>query len=341
MNLKDTLEEFLSGKEENNFYESSVVTYRRKLEVFFEYLTTRCGANDDNFNDLLRGLGYERILNSVEFYIEEFNIKFKSTVDTYLIVLKAYFDFISNKYDITNENFDSTKTYKFWKGLIDNKIKELRLTKTKQKPPITKAVFEKLINVCDMEIDSFDLSCLINGKLRTSYSDFLSAIITKFVMFTGIKNNVILKILVEDLDVHLNKIRINGFWVHLPDKLGMQLKKYIKAREIILQNGMVNNTLFVNRQGNSFIKTDYFVMFKILKTVLGTQEAECVAKFSIIEMIANGIVPSIIQEFTGFGLDTYQHCQELLEENTTRDDLIRKSRYLDSKIRSIETLDSL
>lgn len=36
------MDNFLSERKDDKFYDSSVVTYKRKLEVFFEYLELKC-----------------------------------------------------------------------------------------------------------------------------------------------------------------------------------------------------------------------------------------------------------------------------------------------------------
>lgn len=42
-----------SKRNEGDFYDSSVITYRRKIDVFFEFLIDECGANDNNYKEIL------------------------------------------------------------------------------------------------------------------------------------------------------------------------------------------------------------------------------------------------------------------------------------------------
>lgn len=346
MELKKTIENFLIERREGNFYDSSIVTYKRKLEVFFEFLYLKCGISDDNFQELLRGIGEEKIINSIEYYVYEYDIKFKVTVENFFTVIKGYFDFISSKYNIKNDNFDSTQKYSNLKLLVDRKIGELGLNTSRQKPPITKVVFNTLNKYCNEKIDVLSKYELINCQLQdeNNYNkplvEFISAIATKLVMLTGIKNQVIGKIAIKDLCLSLNKIRINSYWIHLPDRLGMQFRKYMDVRSEIAKDKSEEAALFINKQGYP-INNEYRIMFEVLVSVVGDRKAECVSKYTIMNMIRKGINSTIIQEFTSFGSDTFLHCQELVNEEKSKEDLRSKSRYIDSKIRSLESFDEL
>lgn len=342
----DTLETFLSERKEGKFYDSSIITYRRKLEVFFEYLHIKCGINDSNYEDLLRGLANERIIKSIEYYVNEYDIKFKITVDSYFVVIKCYFDFLSSKYKIKNENFDSTQKFSELKKLVEKRIKEMKLNMSKQKMPIMKTSFDDLNKYCNQKIDMLSKEELIKNQIIDSESynkplvEFISAIITKIVMLTGVKNQVIGELMLKDLDTELNRIKINNYWIHLPDKLGLQLRKYLGIRNEIIKDKSNESPLFINKKGES-VKKRYDFMFEVMKPIIGNKQAESVAKFTIMNMIKKGINSSIIQELTSFGIDTYLHCQELVDEEKNKQDLRSKIRYLDSKIRDMEIFDEL
>jgi len=344
--INDTIVSFLSERNEGKFYDSSVTTYKRKLEVFFEYLINKCGLNDSNYEDMLRGMANDRIVKSIEYYVDEYNIKFKVTAELFFIVIKCYFDFISTKYSLKNENFDSNQKYKKLKDLVDNRIKEFKLDNSKQKSPIVREVFDKLNKLCNKKINTLNKDDLIKNQLvnEDSYNkplgNFISSIIVKTIMLTGIKNQVVSRILLKDLDTTLNRLKINNYWIHLPNELGMQFKKYLDIRNDIVKDKSLEYPLFINKQGLP-IGNDYTFMFEAIKLVVGNKKAECVSKFTIINMIKKGINSSIILEFTSFGLDTYLHCQELVNEEKSKEDLESKSRYLDSKIRSMEIFDKL
>lgn len=305
----------------------------------------KCGIGDNNYQDILRGIGNDKILSSIDYYVTEYNIKFKVTADNYFTVIKCYFDFISEKFNVKNENFDSIQKFNELKDLVNLKIKQLGLDSSDQKSPIMNSLFEKLNAYCNEKIDTLTVDEIINNQIvdEDDYNkplvSFISSIVVKLVMLSGVKNQVISRILYGDLDLNLNKIKINNFWIHLPDRLGMQFKKYDIIRSKIVKNDSVKYPLFINKKGDPLDSNS--VMFDSLKPIIGNKKAECVAKYTIMNMIRKGINSSIIQEFTSFGNDTFLHCQELVNEEKANEDQKSKNRYLDAKIRSIDNFDLL
>ncbi|WP_155274904.1 hypothetical protein [Clostridium novyi] len=49
----------------------------------------------------------------------------------------------------------------------------------------------------------------------------------------------------------------------------------------------------------------------------------------------------MVKELTVFGDDTFIHCQEIVNEEKNKEDIVAKNRYIDSKIRSLEIFDIL
>ncbi|URZ17196.1 hypothetical protein [Clostridium felsineum] len=339
-------EDFLSNINEGDFYDSSRITYSRKINVFYEYLSEKCGVTDSNYEEILSAIGENKLLDSIEFYVNENNIKFKITVENYFTVIKSYFDFISKKYGLNNKNFDSTTKYSNIKDKVDKKIKSLKLEESKQKPPITKSACHNIIEYCDKKIKDFDIKNININKIKKEKSRqkdfnlFVSSFITKIIILTGIKNNVINSIKLKDYKPELNILTINGFDIHLPNELGVQIKKYILVRDQISTNKDVDGPFFINRQGHE-IGTNYNFAFTILKDLLNSNSAESVAKYTIIQFINKGININLVKELTGFGDDTFMHCQEIVNEEKNKEDIVAKNRYIDSKIRSIEIFDIL
>lgn len=342
MKLRDIIEDFLTKKGDTDFYESSVIAYRRKLNIFYEYLTNECGVNDNNYRDLLKGLSKENIIQSIEYYVDKYSIEFKVTVESYVIVIKSFFDFLTLEYDIVNDNFDSTKSFNILKTRINTKIDELELYKSKQKSPISSKAFQKILVYCDNKIDSAYESKLIDysKKNNSILTEFISSLIVKLIMYTGIKNNIVSSISFEDYNLELNKININGYWIHVPDKLGIQMKKYIYIRDKLL-GSKYRKELFINGKTKESLGKNYSYMFRVLKSVLGDNKAESVSKYTIITMIDNGMNPSIIMDFTSCSFETYMHCQEILKEQREVKIKVNDSRYLDSKLRGMENFDIL
>jgi len=259
-------------------------------------------------------------------------------------IIKAYFDFLINNLNIRNDNFDSSINYLEIKNSVDNKINELQLSVTTElKSPIAEHAFNKVLNVCDEILDEYSLEYMLEHQdIRNNnpVTNFVSAIITKLIMVTGIKNQVINTIKLKDYDSQLNIIQINNFSIHLPNGLGKQMKLYLQLRNSIITNEDKEYQLFVKKDGTS-IGTAYETAFKILKDTLGSASAECVAKYTIMQMIKKGMNLYMIKMLTKFGIDSCLQCQELVNDEKVNEDITSQNRYIDSKIRSMDIFDLL
>lgn len=338
MELSETVTSFLKDRKDDRFYDSSVVTYKRKLEVFSEFLKQYFSFEGEECEIYLIKINNDTIIESISYYVNEYNIKFKTTVDHYFTVIKCYFEYIYNDLNIKNENLNSKQNSNALNNLVDKKIIELKLNPSKQKSPITEVCFKNLNDHCNSIINSISLD-----EVKTSNNIlkiFISAIIVKIVMLTGIKNKVIESIKCKDYDSELNRIRINSYWIHLPNELGKQLKKYIEFRNAILISVSLENPLFINHNGTIDTDSNYN-RFIALEKIMKNRAAESVAKLTIMNLIQIGISSSIIQKLTTFGECTYSHCQELLDEDKGVSNFICENRILDSKIRSMDNFDML
>ena len=339
MTFNDTKEQFLNSCNDGNFYDSSLETYKRKVEVFFEFLTIDYGVNHNNYKAVLRGIDDIAINKSIEFYVKKYSISCKSTIDLYISVIKSYFDFINKNLDIRNDNFDSVNSYSIIKNSVNKKIKELELIVAKeQKSPITEHAFTMILTKCDEILNVYNLDYILSNKDKFQNHPmtlFTSAILTKLVMFTGIKNQVIDTIKLRDYDSEVNIITINNFSLHLPNGLGKQMKLYLEVRDNFVENKDTNYQLFIKKDGIN-IGTNYNDAFKILKEVLGSASAECVAKYTIMQMIKKGMNIYLIKKLTKFGFESCLHCQDLVNDEKTNKDITSQNRYIDSKIRSMD-----
>lgn len=337
LNLNRSINEFLEFKKiESDFYESSAVIYAGKLNVFREFLELE-GINEGTCESILWGITHNKILDGLQYYITSRNIKFASTANGFITAIKEYFSYLLVEQNINNNIFTSVKETKILANLVNELIKEMKLKETDQKQPISENTYNKLNEYCnnilfDTTIDKINNFSKVNNE---PFSMFVSAIMTKIVMFLGIKPQLVSKFKLANLDLELNKIFINGYWLHLPDNLGVQIQKYINfLNELSIVN---NNYLFVNKEGVEFHK-EYNTMFKVVHKVIKNCSAESISKYTIIQMIKAGINPSIILSLTNFGMDTYLHCQDLV--NTEKKDY-ETIRYLDSKVRKMNTFDIL
>lgn len=221
--------------------------------------------------------------------------------------------------------------------MIKEKSIELKLNTTEMKEAISEREFKDLLKECDSAIESYDEYGYSNDtsrrKGKTGY--FLSAIMIKLVMFTGIKNKVILTIKKSDYNYDLNKIKINGSWINLPDKLSYDMKKYFKVRDDILKTNNIHdhnsNPLFIKQCGSPIQKNNISrIVYKVMQNVIGTLEGESLSKYVIMNHIEAGMDILEIINLTTFSIETCMNCREQLNMKLDND----RNRYVNTRLRS-------
>lgn len=338
MDLSSTIFDFIENQKKEKG-KRTFETYGRKIVVFQEYLE-RAGVNKDNFGPFLHNAQIEDILSSVKYYVESYDIQYKSTTDSYLAALSVFFTYIRDEYGISNEFFSDNNKLKQLRSEYDNLIQILNLNQSEQAMPITEEEYKELIKVCNEKLDTPSDEEILNGNNNGVYSSYISSLVTKFVLLFGTKNKVLSEVAINDYDPILNKIVIQGYSIRLPDGLALQLKRYIKIREkILITSSVVTSQLFVDFNANA--KWENSKMFFILRSVTGSTKATAASKYAIIQMLKNGVPVNLVMDFTGFSRKVCAHCQEIIDEQRGIYRQNEKNRILDSSLRQIESFDQL
>lgn len=337
MTFNEVIKEFMREVETNKT-DGTSVTYKRKIYVFQEYVNIILQAKDVNFQSILTAMTKEQLVDSMQYYVKTYDVKYVATVETYNTVVGVFYDFISSAYGWKNPLFETRTKNLELKEAYDKKISELKLNTKEQVEPLTDKDAEKLLNICDNKIDNVTIDILKNGANNGEFSAYISSLISKIVLLFGTKNASLNELKIFDYDDRLNKLKINGFWVHLPDKFAIQMRSYVKFREQILETEE-EERLFVDIRKEKR-KLDNTKMFYILKGVTGNVQAKCIAKYAIIQMIKLGVPSHMIKEFTGYSDDVYQFCQEKNEQDSILMTL-EKSRLLDSALRRSDLYDRM
>lgn len=315
-------------------------TYKRKIYVFQEYVNLKLEARDVNFQSILSAMSKQQLVDALEYYVTTYEIKYVTTVETYITVIGVFFDFIADTYGWRNPLFETKSKNLELKSAYEKRITELKLNTKEQVEPLKDEEAKKLLNICNNRIDNANIEVIMNGANNGSFSAYISSIISKLVLLYGIKNGSVNELAISDYDYDLNKLNINGFWVHLPDKFAMQMRKYIEFREEILVNEREEKRLFVDIRKEKR-KLDNNKMFFILKEVTGNVKATSIAKYGIIQMIKLGVPSHIIKEFTGYSDDVYEFCQEKVDEEDGILMSSEKSKLLDSSLRKNKLYDKM
>lgn len=334
--LQSVMDRFVQFQKEEKG-ERTYETYGRKIYVFQEYLE-RQGINETYRNFLLRAQ-IEDILSSIRYYVETYDIKFKSTTDTFLAALSVFFKYLRDIEGISNEYFEENSKARDLKTAYNKLAKELKLNDSLQATPLTNNECERLVSLCNEKLDNPSIEEILNGNNNGIYSFYISSLITKFVLLFGTKNKVFNELCVDAYDYELNKITIRGYDAHLPDGLARQMKKYREVRKQIITDDILDNRLFIDITPGQ--KLDNAKMFFVLKGITGNAKAMSVAKYAIIQMLKNGLPVNLVMDFTGYSKSVVGHCQELIDEENGIFQLSEKNRKLDSMLRQSRIFDDL
>lgn len=306
-------------------------TYKRKIYVFQEYVNLKLEAKDVNFQSILSAMSKQQLVDALEYYVTTYEIKYVTTVETYITVIGVFFDFISDNYGWKNTLFDTKSKNLELKAAYEKRISELKLNTKEQVRELTEEQAKRLLSICDEKIDNANMEVIMNGANNGNFSAYISSLISKLVLLYGTKNGCVSELTVSAYDEDVNKLKINGFSVHLPDKFAIQMKRYMEFRREILKDEE-ENRLFIDIKKEKR-KLDNNKMFFVLKEVTGNVKATSIAKYGIIQMIKLGVPSHIIKEFTGYSNDVYEFCQEKVDEENGILMTNEKSKLLDAALR--------
>ena len=335
MNFKNIINEFIDYLEKE-LKELSSITYKRKIYVFYEYVTIKLQAKDVNFQSILTAMRTEHFLEALEYYVRTYNIKFATTAWNYFFAISSFYQFLYDEFYWENKLFSNKSENTVLRKAYENKILLLKLNTGEQVLPISNEQAKQFVALCDEKLNATDEE-ILSGYYTGVFSNYISSLIDKIILLYGIKNNVIEEIKITDYNSTLNKIRINELWVHLPDGLALQMLRYLEIREKLL-NGVQDDRLFVD-MAKYRRKLDYSKMFNVLKEFLGHNKGATIAKYGIIQMIRSGVPADLIKKFTGYSDVVYNHCLEIVDEESGIVLMNEKSKLLDTTFRKQELFD--
>lgn len=106
MTFDEVIRNFIFSVETDKANGTSV-TYKRKIYVFQEYVNVVLQAKDVNFQSILTAMTKEQLVDSVQYYVKTYDVKYVAAVDTYNTVVGVFFDFISFSYGWKNPLFET------------------------------------------------------------------------------------------------------------------------------------------------------------------------------------------------------------------------------------------
>lgn len=318
----------------------SYLTYRKKILVLQEYMIAHKTADDTNFYSILKDLDEEDILDSIRFYVRKSKIRFKATVDNYISVLVAFFEFIRNTYEWENALFKDDQKKTHLNEAYDRLVRdELKLNERERVLPPSDSEVDELVCLCNQMIDNVTPESVLGGQYNGIYAKYISSLIVKLTLLFGCKNQVIDNLPLQAYDQRIHRITINGYRVHLPDTLALQMRQYVTKVRPELVEQYPNDRLFVGFNIDTHV--DNSQKYAILKQALNHTQGTAIAKYAIMQMIRERVPSPLIMEFTGCSDTIYQHCNELVEDESEITRQTDKSKFLDQAFRGTDLFDKL
>ncbi|MCO1600026.1 hypothetical protein [Desulfosporosinus nitroreducens] len=332
--------------------------YVPKVKVLFSYLTQTYDGVDNSDPKAMESLfkytiTHNDLIESTVFYIKDKRLTFEQAIYDSLISFNAFFKFLNYSKNIENTNlirvFNNSEELKQIYAKIKILLNENKIfLKPRQQYPSLQEEEFKFIN-----------NYLISNPKLTQYKSVKSTqclIILKLFLLLGLKPEKLFELPADSVNLEYNYIKIpsesnnNNLYIsRLPNNIIFLFKKLYKLREKAHHNSK-GNYLFFNRNGK-MIDNDYTtdilkdiedlfynenlidINLRILDRSQFTQSG--LTKYAIINMIKANIPQSLILDFTGNKSDIYDDCQN----SVNTDNFNENSRYIDSKIRGIETYD--
>ncbi len=320
----------------NEFEQLNVPTYISRIRSLQNFLSEEKQINDASYRTYLKAMTFDEILEALNYFVKNNNIRKRSVGLHYSEMIKKFFNFLSIK-GIENTDLFSM-IGKSGIDSFDSKIKnyidkELKLLVPEPNESLDNDEIGILIDKSNEVIRESLLNeeSLFLNKKSVGFGKYTAAICVKVMIFSGISWDCIKKIELSAVNTELNVIEINGFLLHMPMELSKQMREYIRIRNAIKTE---STKLFIKSSGKELSGTCN--LDSILK-VIDRKDTRGIIKYTVINMIKANIGQHLIMELTEVGDTVYNYCLEVVNGNGRNE----KTRIVDSKLRSISTFDLL
>lgn len=323
MNIDKAIHEFLNNEE---LSESSKPIYENVLMVFGGYFREyNCNLNNITCDDIFKSLDY---------YINERNIKFENTARFYIIAIKNFIVYCDSMLEIKNKELMNVFGLGNNSGGFENKvdikidslIKSKVLKREKSGIEINNEELKKISIKCDEIINNFKIDDVKSNVYNKKYMRYIGALGLKIILYTGIKVGL-------TFDIKLNSILQEGylridnikkgksFNVEIPQNLHSQLCNYKDniRKELLLYKNNEDKTeeyLFIDYKLKPLKMVNKNKPFNDLIYELVGKNKEMgsataiISKRSIIDMVSAGMSLKMIEDLTGYGDTVIQYCKE-------------------------------
>lgn len=298
-----------------------------KVTIFLEFLMETCNIKNDNKSEseLFSIIDEDRLIKSLEYYIDKQNVTAKITAENYVTNIKGFFKMLSNDYNIDNpifKNFDEYSKFKEKANFIINRLKdtaadEIALSENYNEVHLKIEQYNSNINNESTKIkDDID-----DTGNKGYYNLLVSCIATKMLLSYGFKNDVISSLKITDIDLKNQTLKRGPHYLEIDNILLNLFEHYLNFRNIILQNIDLNTDYFLIRTNGKPItngreNADNSILFKFLGTKTATK---IYSHRRIWEMLKDGYDISIIHDITGYSINKCIKIQKLFREEMNMD----------------------
>lgn len=263
------------------------------------------------------------------------NVTGKASISTYLISMNRFFELVLlEKYP--NSNLRKHLPFASFFKEIDNRLIEdgYIFNDRASNPAINADQFDFIIKY----IESYDKGTLKSKQVK---------IIIKLYVLYGFSNNIVENLKIKDIDTNRNILEIecknkHKIKLELPYSLSLEIKQYLTCRTddcpllfITDEGNQIRSSFLANILGEIKDKYESSESDDDPEDLRNQFTATGLQKYSIINMIYEGMNQSIICEFTGQSQDIYDDCQE--QVNIEKE--LNRNRYINHMIRGIDTYD--
>lgn len=296
---------------------------KKQVKFFFDFLQRKLEATEleEEYFALISG---DDLLESLEAYIIVSKITAKGTASAYLGSLKKLYENLLSNYGVenteiyVNKNFvpyvteKAKKQFAVLNDSIDKETasdEEYEIFLSNIEAEESKYSYDKAVNGLNKYIFIDDRNELSDGpdEFRLIRAVCASRMVAEF----GIKNNEINKLKIDDLDLEKGVIKRGQYQLRLTENFRNSLIKYLSIRDYLLSILNKNqNLLFVTRDGDKIPSAQ--LSNKLFGSIVSnsnekrSKSSEYFARKSLTRMINQGFNYAMINEITGYKMNTYK-----------------------------------
>lgn len=280
---------------------------------------------------ILGGIRTDDIIESIEHYIsigqystESIAFKYSAAIVSYFehCISRGYFKNNDFKSEISVSRLDKESYY----GKINEFIKGCSSLREK----------ESIIACDSVEIDILvDEIDVFFEKLEKHFDKFdretMSAMLgIKLMLLTGVKYNVLISLLLNDVDLKSSLININSFSIRLPVKFRDQLESYLLIKDSYVEK---SDYLFVDHSGKRWgATTTSSKIPDVLSRCIGRTDTTGLVKFGLTNLLKGGMGIKDIEKLTTAKGELLRDCIPFSEEFEMR----MKDKYVNMCLASMD-----